>query len=53
MDGDTALIHAIRMGEFTVARLLIARGANRDIRNDEGKLARDYCWEGEWKGLGL
>jgi ankyrin repeat protein len=52
-DGDTALIHAIRMGEFAVARLLIARGANKNIRNDEGKLARDYCWEGEWKGLGL
>ncbi len=52
-DGDTALIHAIRMGEFGVARLLISRGANKNIRNDEGKIARDYCWNGEWRDLGL
>ena len=52
-DGDTALHHAIRMGHFGVARLLINRGANQSIRNNEGKLARDYCADGEWKGLGL
>jgi ankyrin repeat protein len=52
-DGDTALHHAIRMGHFGIARLLIARGADQAIRNDEGKLARDYCWNEEWQGLGL
>jgi ankyrin repeat protein len=52
-DGDTALHHAIRMGHFGVARVLIGRGANQCIRNNEGKLARDYCHDGEWKGLGL
>jgi hypothetical protein len=52
-DGDTALHHAIRMGHFGIARLLVERGADQTIRNNEGKLARDYCWEGEWKGLGL
>ena len=51
--GDTALHHAIRMGHFEVARLLINRSADQTIRNSEGKLARDYCWEGEWQGLGL
>jgi ankyrin repeat protein len=52
-DGDTALHHAIRMGHFGIARLLIERGADQTIRNLEGRLARDYCWEGEWDGLGL
>jgi len=52
-DGDTALHHALQMGHFEVARLLINRGADQTIRNNEGKLARDCCWEGEWQGLGL
>jgi ankyrin repeat protein len=52
-DGDTALHHAIRMGHFGIVRLLIDRGANQTIRNSEGKFARDYCWEGEWKGQGF
>ena len=51
--GDTALHHAIRMGNFGVARLLIGRGADQSIRNDRGTLARDLCWSGEWEGLGL
>ena len=52
-DGDTALHHAIRMGHFGVARLLIARGANQTFQNGEGKLARDYCHNSEWAELGL
>lgn len=52
-DGDTALHHAIRMGHFAIVRLLVARGANQQIRNDEGKLPRDYCWSEEWAALGL
>jgi ankyrin repeat protein len=52
-DGDTALHHAIRMGHFNVARLLIHRGADQSRRNHEGKLARDYCSNDEWHGLGL
>jgi len=51
--GDTALHHAIRLGNFSVARLLIERGADQTIRNNERKLPRDYCWSGEWEGLGL
>ena len=51
--GNTALHHAISMGNFGVARFLIRRGADQSIRNDEGKLPRDLCWSGEWEGLGL
>jgi len=51
--GDTALHHALRMGHFSVARLLLARGADQTIRNNEGKLPRDYCSSIEWDGLGL
>lgn len=49
--GNTPLHHAIQMGEFAVARLLLANGADPTIRNAEGKLARDLCWEGEWPGI--
>jgi ankyrin repeat protein len=52
-DGETALHHAIRMGHFGVARLLISRGADQAVRDGEGKLARDYCSSIEWPGLGL
>jgi hypothetical protein len=51
--GDTALHHAIRMGNFGVARLLIRRGADQSIRNDQGELPRELCWSGEWEGLGV
>jgi ankyrin repeat protein len=51
--GDTALHHAIRMGHFDVARLLIGRSADQTIRNALGQLARDLCWSGEWASLGL
>jgi ankyrin repeat protein len=52
-DGNTALHHALSMGHFNIARLLLGCGASQTIRNREGKLARDMCWEGEWDGLGL
>jgi ankyrin repeat protein len=42
-DGGTALHHAIKMGHFSMARLLLARGADQSIRNNAGKLARDCC----------
>jgi ankyrin repeat protein len=51
--GDTALHHAIRMRHFALARFLLARGADQIIRNNEGKLPRDYCASNEWDGLGL
>ncbi|RNF83739.1 ankyrin repeat domain-containing protein [Montanilutibacter psychrotolerans] len=51
--GDTALHHAIRMGEFVIARRLVKLGAYQSIANDEGKLARDLCWDNEWDSLGL
>ena len=49
--GNTPLHHAIQMGEFAVARLLLASGANPSIRNAEGKLPQELCWEGEWPGI--
>jgi len=51
--GDTALHHAIRMRHFSVARLLLARGASQTLKNNEGKLPRDYCSPKEWDDLGL
>jgi ankyrin repeat protein len=51
--GDTALHHAIRMGHFGVAKLLIGRSADQTIRNTLGQLPRDLCWSGEWASLGL
>jgi ankyrin repeat protein len=47
-DGDTPLHQAVRLSEFRIARMLIAHGANQDIRNTEGKKPCDCCWEGEW-----
>jgi hypothetical protein len=52
-EGNTALHHALQMGHFDVARLLIGRRADQTISNDAGKLPRDMIWEGEWQGLGL
>jgi hypothetical protein len=51
--GDTALHHAVRMGNFRIARLLTGRGANQSIRNNDGQLPRDLCWSGAWEGLGF
>ena len=51
--GDTALHHALRMSHFSVARLLLSRGADQSIRNNDGKLPRDCCSSIEWDGLGL
>ena len=50
-DGNTPLHEAIEMGEFEIARYLLSKGADAEIRNNEGKLARDLCWEGEWAGI--
>jgi ankyrin repeat protein len=50
-EGNTPLHHAILMGEFEIARILIRRGANQGVQNHEGKKPRDLCWEGEWIGL--
>jgi ankyrin repeat protein len=49
--GNTPLHHAIGMGEFAIARLLLAHGADPTVRNQEGKLAKDLCWEAEWPGI--
>ncbi len=51
--GNTALHHALEMGHFEIAKRLISAGADQTIQNDEGKLPKDMCWEGEWKNLGL
>jgi ankyrin repeat protein len=40
-EGNTALHHALQMGHFDVARLLIGRRADQSLRNDAGKLPRD------------
>ena len=50
-DGNTPLHHAIQMGEFKIARMLVAHNAKQDIRNGEGKRPCDLCWEGEWPGI--
>ena len=49
--GNTALHHAIQMGEYGIARLLVACGANTELKNTEVKLAGDLCSEGEWEGI--
>jgi len=49
--GDTPLHQAIQMGEFRIARQLLAAGADLEARNDEGNTPRDLCWEGEWPGV--
>jgi ankyrin repeat protein len=49
--GNTPLHEAIQAGEFEIARLLVARGADQEARNTEGKKPRDLCWEGEWAGI--
>lgn len=49
--GETALHHAIRMGEFDIARMLLAYGADLQIRDIDGKASYDCCWEGEWEGI--
>ena len=33
--GDTALHHAVRMGNYRIARLLTGRGADQSIRNNQ------------------
>jgi hypothetical protein len=48
-----ALHHAVHMSEFGIAKRLVELGADQTVRNNEGKLARDLCWSGEWEGIGL
>jgi hypothetical protein len=45
------LHHAIRMGEFEIARMLLAHGADPRIRDIDGKASYDCCWEGGWEGI--
>jgi len=46
--GETALHHAIQMGKFDIARMLLAHGADPRIRDIDGKASYDCCWEDEW-----
>jgi ankyrin repeat protein len=50
-EGNTPLHHAIQMGEFKIARMLVVRDARQNIRNVEGKRPCDLCWEGEWPNI--
>lgn len=49
--GETALHHAIRMGKFDIARMLLAHGANPRIKDIDGQAPYDCCWDGEWEGI--
>jgi hypothetical protein len=49
--GATALHHAILMGEFDIARILLANGADPHIKDIDGRASYDCCWEGEWGGI--
>ncbi|MBD8879541.1 ankyrin repeat domain-containing protein [Rhodanobacter sp. 7MK24] len=49
--GETALHHAIRMGKFDIARMLLAHGADPRIKDIDGKAPYDCCWDGEWEGI--
>lgn len=42
-NGNTPMHHAILNGEYEIARLLLASGANAEIKNDEQKTARDLA----------
>jgi hypothetical protein len=48
---ETPLHHAIAMSEFPIARYLVSLGANQHAKNQDGKLPRDLCWEGEWEAI--
>ena len=49
--GNTPLHEAINAGHFDIARYLLSKGANPDVKNQEGKYPKDCCWEGEWLGI--
>jgi ankyrin repeat protein len=49
--GNTPLHEAIEACNFEAARYLLSKGAKPNIRNGEGKLPKDCCWEGEWPGI--
>lgn len=48
---NTPLHEALQAAEFDAARLLIRHGADLNAKNDEGKLPKDCCWEGEWPDI--
>ena len=50
-DGNTPLHHAVEIGDFDIARLLVESEAPQNVRNDEGEYPRDLCWDGEWANL--
>lgn len=41
-DGETALILAVKKGNTHFAEALLAKGADRDIKNKKGRAAKDY-----------
>ena len=49
--GNTPLHEAINVGHFDIARYLLSKGANPNIKNQEGKYPKDCCWEGELLGI--
>jgi len=49
--GNTPLHSAIEACQFDAARYLLSKGADPNMKNQEGKLPRDCCWEGEWLGI--
>ena len=44
-DGDTPLMRASYCGKPEVVRVLLAAGADKDLRNNDGKTALDYAIE--------
>ncbi len=50
-DGNTPLHYSILMSEFKIARILVKHGANQEMKNDEGRLPKELCWEGDWEGI--
>lgn len=49
--GNTPLHQAIEACQFEAARYLLSNGADPSIKNNEGKLPKNCCWEGEWLGI--
>ena len=51
-DGGETLLHAAAWRDrIEIARILIARGANPNIRDGDGKLPRDYAQSPEMRAL--
>ncbi|MFU0825310.1 ankyrin repeat domain-containing protein [Clostridium sp.] len=49
--GWTPLIYAIKYNSYDVAKILIEAGADKDIKDKEGKTAIDYAKESEFKEI--